>query len=226
MTGFIDGLRYRIYMTFVYQDRWKFLWDGLWMTIFLAMGSFLIGSVIGAILCAMRFCKKKWVQKTSVFISKLIVQLPTLVILMFFIYLVFAYSGIAISIIAMFAMAFKAGAYLSDIFYVAIESVDSGEREAARSLGLTKVQTFRYVTLPQAVGTSLTLYKNEFIVALQETSIVGYVAIVDLTQASNIITSRTLDAFFSLIVISVLYLFIGWAVGRILDWSIGNRKSF
>lgn len=88
---------------------------------------------------------------------------------------------------------------------------------------MSKLQCFIHVVFPQAVANAMPVYKNRFVITLQETSIVGYLAIQDLTRASNIVTSRTLDAFFGLIVISLLYLIIGWITGGLLD-LISHKK--
>ena len=105
----------------------------------------------------------------------------------------------------------------------ALMTVSIGEIEAARTLGMNKRKTFFHVIFPQALTTALPLFKNQFISTLQETSIVGYLAIMDLTRASSIITSRTLDAFFGLICVSIMYLVIGYA-GRSLLGLLGKRK--
>ena len=106
-------------------------------------------------------------------------------------------------------LTFKSGAYLSQIFLTALSTVAGGEMEAARTLGMTRWQAFRYVALPQTVVTALPLYKNQFIAAMQETSVVGTLAIMDLTRASSVVSSRTLDSLFGLILVSVMYFAIG-----------------
>jgi len=137
------------------------------------------------------------------------VEMPTLVLLMILVYVIFGRSALPILWVITVGLTLKAGAYLSQIFDTALSTVDSGEIEAARTLGMSKWQAFRYIALPQTVTAALPLYRNQFIVTMQETSVVGYLAVVDLTQAASIISSRTLDALFGLIAVAVLYFIIG-----------------
>lgn len=219
----MEELQLRLYLSFVYEDRWKFFLDGLWMTLLLTAVSFVLGSLVGALFCALKLSRHSWVRKvTNAFISFL-VQLPTLVLLMLFVYIIFGESPLSVTVIVLFGLILKAGAYISDIFWTAVTAVNPGEVEAAHTLGMTKLQVFRYITLPQAITTALPVYKNQFIITMQETSIVGYLAIMDLTRASDVVTSRTYDAIFGLVVVSVLYLFIGY-LGNLLLGLLDHRK--
>ena len=213
----------RIYLTFIFEDRWRFFVEGLGITLLLTAGSFVIGNLFGALFCALKMSRHKFVRKvTNAFISFL-VQLPTLVLLMLFVYIFFGDTSLSVTIVVLFGLTLKAGAYLSDIFYTAVTTVNSGEIEAAHTLGLSRVQVFRYITLPQAISTALPVYKNQFVITLQETSVVGYLAIMDLTRASEVVTSRTYDALFGLIFVSVLYLLIGY-LGNLLLSLLGHEK--
>ncbi|MDO4740979.1 MAG: ABC transporter permease subunit [Eubacteriales bacterium] len=223
MPALFEELYNKIYVTFIYESRWRFFTDGLWMTLLLTFASFILGTLAGVLICALKLSRISAVRKGTEWISSLFMQLPTMVLLMFFVYILFAESSMSVVVIVILGLTIKAGTYMSDIFYTAVKSVNSGEAEAARTLGMTKVQSFIHVVFPQAVASALPVYKNQFVITLQETSIVGYLAIQDLTRASDIITSRTLDAFFGLIVISLLYLFIGWLTGLLLD-LLGKKK--
>lgn len=223
MDTFLEDLFSLLYVTFIYEDRWKFFLEGFGMTLLLTLSSFILGSLFGALLCALKLSRRRWIQKiSSVFVS-LLVQLPTLVLLMIFVYIIFGSVPLSVVVIVIMGLTLKAGAYLADIFYSAVTSVEKGEIEAAHTLGMSKFQTFRYITLPQAISSALPIYKNQFIITLQETAIVGYLAIVDLTRASDIVSARTLNAMFGLLVISVLYLLIGWAGNSLLS-LLGHQK--
>ena len=217
MIGFINELQNLIYATFILENRWRFFLEGLQMTILLTVTSFVFGSLLGAGFCAMKMSKRPGIRKIANAVISFLVQLPTLVILMLFVYLIFGSVPISAVIIVIFGLTLKAGSYLADIFYTAITAVNKGEVEAAYTLGFNKIQTFFYVIFPQALNMGLPVYKNQFIITMQETSIVGYLAIMDLTRASDIITSRTLNALFGLLVISILYLLLGWIGGKCLD---------
>ena len=219
----MEDLINRIYLSFIFQDRWKFFVEGLGITLLLTAGSFVIGSLLGAAFCALKTSRRAFVRKaTNAFISFL-VQLPTLVLLMLFVYIIFGDTSLSITVIVLFGLTLKAGAYLSDIFHTAVTAVNSGEVEAAHTLGLSRVQVFRYITLPQAISTALPVYKNQFVITLQETSVVGYLAVMDLTRASEVVTSRTYDALFGLIVVSILYLLVGYLGNSLLN-LLGRKK--
>lgn len=223
MDAFLEDFFSLLYVTFIYEGRWKFFLNGFGMTLLLTLSSFILGSLFGALLCALKLSRRRWIQKIANGFVSLLVQLPTLVLLMIFVYIIFGSVPLSVVVIVIMGLTLKAGAYLADIFYSAVTSVDKGEIEAAHTLGMSKFQTFRYITLPQAISSALPIYKNQFIITLQETAIVGYLAIVDLTRASDIVSARTLNAMFGLLVISVLYLLIGWAGNSLLS-LLGHQK--
>ena len=105
------------------------------------------------------------------------------------------------------------GAYFSEVFRTGMESVDKGQWEAGFALGLRKFQTFYKVVLPQALNRVIPVLKGEVISLIKMTSVVGYVAVIDLTKATDIIRARTLDAFFPLILVSIVYLLLSWLIG-------------
>lgn len=205
------------YYTFIVDDRWMYFARGFIMTIILTICSFIFGSLLGAGLCALRFSKNKIVKKAIDLLNAFLVQLPTLVLLMVMVYIIFGRTSLSALVIIIIGLTMKCASYMSDIFYSAISATDFGEAEAARALGMNKVQAFLYVTFPQAVQNSIAVYKNQFVTTLQETSVVGSLAIEELTKVSSIITSRTLNALFSLISISILYILIGIVGTKIID---------
>lgn len=219
----MEELLNRIYLSFIFQDRWKFFVEGLGITLLLTAGSFVIGSLLGAAFCALKTSRHGFVRKATGAVISFLVQLPTLVLLMLFVYIFFGDTSLSVTIVVMLGLTLKAGAYLSDVFYTAVTAVNSGEIEAAHTLGLSRVQVFRYITLPQAITTALPIYKNQFVITLQETSVVGYLAVMDLTRASEVVTSRTYDALFGLIFVSILYLLIGY-LGNLLLSLLGREK--
>ncbi len=213
----------KFYMSFIFDDRYLYFVKGFETTMILTLGSFIVGILVAFGLCALKRSKINAVRRIVNAVCSFFVQIPSMVLLMIFVYIIFGNSGLNIIITVVIALAIKAAAFLSEIFYTAIETVSVGEVEAARTLGMSKRKTFFHVVFPQALTTALPLFKNQFISTLQETSIVGYLAIMDLTRASSIITSRTLDAFFGLICVSIIYLIIGYA-GRSLLGLLGRRK--
>lgn len=211
------NLYQKFIFTFIVDNRWKYFLNGLLMTLLLTLSSFLLGTIIGAVICKIRFSKSKFFKKIIDIVNGFLVQIPTLVLLMVMVYIVFGQTSLSVIIIVIIGLTLKTGSYMSDIFYTAVEATNSGEAEAARALGMNKYQAFTYITLPQSIQNSLAVYKNQFILTLQETSVVGTLAVVELTNASSIVASRTMDAFFGLISISILYLLIGYAGTAILS---------
>jgi polar amino acid transport system substrate-binding protein len=105
--------------------------------------------------------------------------------------------------------------------------VDKGQTEAGIAIGFTKIKTFAYIIMPQAAQRILPVYKGEVISLVKMTSIVGYIAVQDLTKASDIIRSRTFDAFFPLIMVAVLYFIIAWLLMILLGYveRMANPQS-
>ena len=213
----------RFYMTFIFEDRWHYFAEGTLMTIILTLLTFVIGTILAAAICGLRMSENKIIKKIIEVFNGFMVQIPTLVLLMIFLYLVFADTDISVTSICIIGLSMKNAAYLSDIFYTAICAVDKGEIEAARALGMSKTQAFVNVTLPQTVKNALSLYQNEFVTCLQETSIVGSLAVDDLTKMSSVITSRTLDALFCLICVSIIYIVMGY-LGTAVISVLGKDK--
>ena len=209
MGNIFDVLWNKIYLTFIYQDRYLFFVEGLKNTLILTFGSFLLGTLFGILLCAMQRSENAIVQRVGKIIATALRGIPTMVLLMIMAYIIFGRSSLPLMLIVIVGLTMKAGSYLSEIFSAALDTVESGEVEAARTLGMDKWQAFKNVVLPQTIKSAMPLYINQFVASMQETSVVGYLAIVDLTKASSIVTSRTMDAFFGLIFITIIYFVIG-----------------
>lgn len=219
----MENLYGRFFITFIQDNRWKYFLDGLLMTLLLTLSSFILGSLIGALVCRIKLSNSKVFKKIIEIINSFLVQIPTLVLLMVMAYIIFGKTSLSIVIVVIIGLTLKTGSYMSDIFYSAIVATNFAEAEAARALGMSKYQAFIYITLPQSIQNSLSVYKNQFISTLQETSVVGSLAIQELTKASSVVTSRTMDALFGLISISILYLLIGY-IGVAVINLLGHTK--
>ena len=132
-------------------------------------------------------------------------------------YVVFASVDVNPVLVSVIAFGMNFAAYVAEIYRAGINSIDKGQTEAGIAMGFTRVTTFLFIVLPQTVLRILPVYKGEFISLVKMTSVVGYIAVQDLTKASDIIRSRTFDAFFPLIMAAVLYLIISW----LLTWALG-----
>jgi polar amino acid transport system substrate-binding protein len=172
---------------------------------------------MGAIICFLRMSHLKIARIAASGYISFFRSIPQVVLLMLMFYVVFAstrMNGVTVSVIT-FSLIF--GAYVSEMFRSAIQSVPRGQTEAGIALGLSRAGSFIQIVLPQAIKQVYPVYKGELIALTKLTSIVGYIAVQDLTKASDLIRSRTFDAFFPLIVISVIYFLLSWGLARLLD---------
>lgn len=216
--SFFEGVRTSFYDNIIREDRYLLLWSGLKTTIMLAILSCIFGTLLGALVCYMRMSANGLVRRVAMVYISLMRGLPVLVLLMLIFYVVFASVNINPVFVAVFAFGLNFAAYVSEMFRTGIESIDRGQTEAGIAMGFSRVGTFRHVVLPQALQRILPVYKGEFISMVKMTAIVGYVAVEDLTKASDIIRSRTFDAFFPLITVAVLYFLISWVFIQALGY--------
>ena len=223
MNEFFEAVKDSIYINLIYEDRYLFLIEGFGLTVFMTVATFLLGTLIGAVFCRARVSRRSWIRKMVEMIGTLFVRLPTLVLLLIFVYLIFSNIEAETVLLAIVAFAMKTGAYIADILYAAYKAVNPGEIEAGRTLGMSRLKVFRFVILPQIINYALPTYRNQLIITLQETSLVGFFAINDLTRASQVITSRTMDPYIAIIITCVVYLLIG-AVSNYL-FKLFDRKK-
>lgn len=217
--GFVSAVSSAIKSNFIIEDRWKMLLSGLGITLELSLLSGFFGTLLGVALCFIRRGKNRTVQNITKAFIRFIQGIPTVVILLILYYVIFGrvkVNGIPIGVMA-FSLEF--GVYVCEILRSAIDAVDKGQWEAAHALGLTSKETHFKVILPQAINNALPVYKGQFIAMVKMTSIVGYIAIEDLTQVSKIIISRTFDAFMPMLITAVIYFLASWGltvlIGRI-----------
>ena len=214
-------------------DRFDFILDGLKNTFLITLGSLALGVVIGVFVAAVRtsFDKNQESMKAKGGLSysllaffnavcKLYLTVirgtPVVVQLMIFYFVIFASSDNGV-LVAMFAFGINSGAYVAEIFRAGIMSIDGGQFEAGRSLGFNYFQTMMYIITPQMFKAVLPTLCNEFIVLLKETSVAGYVGVIDLTKAGNTIAGRTFSYFIPLLTVAIIYLI----VVVILTWLVG-----
>ena len=211
------GFGERLRMNLVTEGRWKLITDGLWETLLITVFAILLGTVLGAGVCAMLRSRRKWIRKAVELYGAFIQGIPTLVLLLIMFYVVLAGAGLDGTVVAIvtFALCFAWSA--GSIFASAIASVPKGQTEAGLSLGFTPLKTFTGIVFPQALQRALPLYSGECVALLKSTSIVGYIAIMDLTRASDLIRSRTFDAMIPLLVVTVAYFVLAWLIRLLLN---------
>jgi polar amino acid transport system substrate-binding protein len=200
------------------ENRYLLIWDGLKTTVVISIFSTLLGTLLGALVCFMRMSKRAVLNLPARLYINILRGMPVLVLLMLIFYVVFASVDINPVLVAIIAFGMNFAAYVSEIFRSGIEGIDKGQTEAGIAMGFTKFKTFVYIVLPQTVQRILPVYKGEFISLVKMTSIVGYIAVQDLTKASDIIRSRTFDAFFPLVMVAVLYFLIAWFLMQALEY--------
>ncbi|MBQ5823402.1 MAG: amino acid ABC transporter permease [Clostridia bacterium] len=209
-------------LNFIEGDRWEWLLDGFKNTLLITFCSCLLGIVLGVVIAIVRSTYDKTgadMKKRGGFGYRLLAFFngvcniyltiirgtPVVVQLLIMYFVIFASStnGTGVAIIA---FGINSGAYVAEIFRSGIMSVDKGQFEAGRSLGLNYIQTMIHIIIPQMFKIVLPTLCNEFIVLLKETSVAGYVGIVDLTKAGDLIRGRTFSAFMPLIAVALIYL--------------------
>lgn len=212
-----------LYNNLIVEKRWKLLLDGLWETVFISFFAIVIGTLWGCFICALRMSSKKLWRGIAIGYVEIMRGMPILVFLMIMFYIVFATSRVTATWVAIIAFAMNFGAYVSEMFRTGIQGVDKGQVEAGRALGFSKRSTFINFVMPQALRSIFPVYKGEAISLIKNTSVVGYIAIQDLTKASDIIRSRTFDAFLPLILITIIYFLLAWLLSIGLDYL--NQKT-
>lgn len=218
--NFWERLGQTVHNNLVVEERWRYIVDGLWETVKISFLSILLGSLLGAGVCWMRMSRRRWVSQTAKAYISLMRGIPMLVFLMIMFYVVLSGTGMSSTMVAVVAFAMNFAAYVSEMFRTAIESVGKGQTEAGLAIGFTRWQTFFYIVAPQALRSVMPVYKGEAVSLVKNTSIVGYIAIQDLTRASDMIRNRTFDAFFPLLLVTVLYFLIAWLLGKLLDLTV------
>lgn len=196
---------------FIDDNRWRYITDGLKITLLVTVFAVLIGVVLGFLIAIVRTTHDK-IGKLKILnaICKVYLTVirgtPVVVQLMIIYFIIFGSVDISKVVVAIVAFGINSGAYVAEIFRSGIMSIDNGQFEAGRSLGFNYAQTMMYIVMPQAFKNVLPTLCNEFISLLKETSVSGYIALQDLTKGGDIIRSRTYDAFMPLIAVALIYL--------------------
>lgn len=196
---------------FIDDNRWRYITDGLKITLLVTVFAVLIGVVLGFLIAIVRTThdktgKLKILNAICKVYLTVIRGTPVVVQLMIIYFIIFGSVDISKVAVAIVAFGINSGAYVAEIFRSGIMSIDNGQFEAGRSLGFNYAQTMMYIVMPQAFKNVLPTLCNEFISLLKETSVSGYIALQDLTKGGDIIRSRTYDAFMPLIAVALIYL--------------------
>jgi len=213
----MQGLSESIYSNLLYEDRWLMMADGLLNTVKVSLWAILFATLLGGILCAIRMNSRNWARGCVRLYVDLMRAIPLLVLLLLLFYVILADVALSPLWIAIVCFTLYFSAYFCEIFRSGIEGVNRGQWEAGLALGLNPWRTFMKVIMPQALKKIIPVYKGQMITLVKSTSIIGYVAVVDLTKAGDLIRSRTFDAFFPLLLVSAVYLLLTLVLGALLD---------
>ncbi len=214
--GFWQGLSDSFRRNFIEEARWKMILSGLGVTFVISICSALAGTVLGFGLCLMRRSRKRILSGITAAFIRLIQGIPVLVLLMVLFYVVFASARLDGIVVSVIGFSINFAVYVSEMIRTGINAVDAGQWEAAAAMGFGRVRTFTKIIAPQAARHILPVYKGEFISMVKMTSVVGYIAVQDLTKVTDIIRSRTYEAFFPLILTAVLYFLLAWSLTLLL----------
>lgn len=207
------GIVEKFKKNFIKDNRWKYITKGLKNTLIIAIFSAILGIILGFLVAFVRVThdrtgKIKLLNRGCKLYLTVVRGTPMMIQLLIMYYVIFKSVNVDKVLVAVLAFAVNSGAYVAEILRSGIMSVDNGQFEAGRSLGLTYKVTMMSIILPQAVKNVLPALCNEFITLLKETSICGYIGLNDLTRGGDIIRSNTFDAFMPLILVAIIYLFL------------------
>lgn len=210
------------YKTVIYDDRYMMILEGLKNTILIALGSIVIGILLGLLIAIVRDMYEKngkglILNKICKIYVDVIRGTPALLQLMIIYYVIFKSVSIDLVLVGILAFGLNSSAYVSEIIRAGINSIDVGQMEAAKSLGFKYFQSMRYIILPQAIKNVLPALGNEFITLVKETSVAGYIGIVELTKSTDMIASRTYNYFFPLIIAALIYLGLTMLLTKLLN---------
>ena len=211
----MEELKAKFIANFITDDRWKYFTNGLGTTYTVSFFAVILGVIIGVIIAVIRSSADKMERPPLVirilnFICKVYLTVirgtPAMIQLRIMYYIIFGSVDVSKRVVAILTFGINSGAYVAEIVRSGIMSVDQGQFEAGRSLGLSYIQTMWYVIIPQAFKNVLPALGNEFITLLKETSICGYIALTDVTHGANTVRSQTYEPYMPLFGAALIYL--------------------
>ena len=211
----MEELKAKFIANFITDDRWKYFTNGLGTTYTVSFFAVMLGVIIGVIIAVIRSSADKMERPPLVirilnFICKVYLTVirgtPAMIQLLIMYYIIFGSVDVSKRVVAILTFGINSGAYVAEIVRSGIMSVDQGQFEAGRSLGLSYIQTMWYVIIPQAFKNVLPALGNEFITLLKETSICGYIALTDVTHGANTVRSQTYEPYMPLFGAALIYL--------------------
>ena len=205
--------------TFIDTGYYSLMLEGLGNTAVITLFSLVVGMVLGSLVASIRYLtegndRMRILSRLCSLYVTVIRGIPVVVLLLIFYFIILkSANGL---LVASITFGINSSAYMAELIRSGISAVPYGQTEAGRSLGLSRVQTMRKIVLPQAVRYILPAVGNEFIALLKETAVAGYVAVVDLTRAGNLVRNNTYDAVNPLLIVALTYLVIVVLLSRLM----------
>jgi His/Glu/Gln/Arg/opine family amino acid ABC transporter permease subunit len=206
-----------IYDTMIAGQRYVLIFQGLGVTLLIALCAIIIGTILSCILALMKISDNRILKGIGTLYTTVLRGLPLATQLMIFYFVVFAPLHLPKLLVAILAYGLNSGAYCTEIFRAGIQGVDIGQTEAGRSLGLSKRQTLFKIILPQAAKAVLPTYTSEFIVLIKETSVASFIAVMDMTKAGDMIRNATYTAWIPLLTCAIIYLILTLGLTKVFD---------
>ncbi len=234
--GFFEKMQNQFVLNFIDDNRWRYLVQGLGNTLKITFIALILGVILGAVIAIIRASWEKNGNEMKKGFGRFIMRVlnafcklyltvfrgtPVVVQLLIIYFVIFVSTNNGVAVAAL-AFGLNSAAYVAEIIRSGIMSIDEGQFEAGRSLGFNYVQTMWHIILPQAIKNILPALGNEFIVLLKETSVAGYIGVIDLTKGGDIIRGRTYSAFMPLIAVALVYLIMVIVLEKLLA-ALENR---
>ena len=225
----LENIGHELYKSLIYDKRYMYILTGLQNTLIISLFAVIIGFLLGTIIALINDSNEKngnfkILSTLGRWYVNVIRGTPMLLQLMIIYYVIFKSVDISPVLVGIIAFGLNSSAYVSEIIKSGINSVDTLQYESALSLGFNYSKTMIYVILPQAIKNILPALGNELVTLIKETSVAGYIGIVDLTKASDIIASNTYNYFFPLIITAIIYFILTTTLTKLLNKITGGEK--
>ena len=225
----LENIGHELYKSLIYDKRYMYILTGLKNTLIISLFAVIIGFFFFSIIALINDSNEKngnfkILSTLGRWYVNVIRGTPMLLQLMIIYYVIFKSVDISPVLVGIIAFGLNSSAYVSEIIKSGINSVDTLQYESALSLGFNYSKTMIYVILPQAIKNILPALGNELVTLIKETSVAGYIGIVDLTKASDIIASNTYNYFFPLIITAIIYFILTTTLTKILNKITGGEK--
>ena len=215
--NFFEGLKDSFNKTFVVENRWIMILNGLGVTILISLASGIFGFILGFLLILIYRKNNRCLNLLIKAFVSLIGGIPAVVLLMVIYYVILGSVNISPILVSIITFTITFGTTSFQLIGNGIQAVNIGQDEAAKALGFTELQSFYKIVFPQATRQFLPLIKGEFISMVKMTSVVGYISCIDLTKASDLIRARTMEAFFPLILTAIVYFIVAHSMTLALN---------